>query len=87
MYTSYTVTGSFYLENNMRLDSLDVGARFILPSLSLEGILLSVNAGSVTVKYDRVTPVAMENGVKFDRPSSRTTISRATEVEVTHDTV
>lgn len=65
----------------MRLDALAPGARFAIPSISLEGVLLSISPGAAKVRYDRVTPVAMDNGVKFDRPSAPTIISRGTEVE------
>lgn len=66
--------------DTVRLDTLEPGSRFAIESINVEGVLLSLSIGSARVRYNRVTPVAMANGVRFDRPSAATNISLHTEV-------
>lgn len=68
----------------MKLERLDPGDRFAIPSLDLTGTLVRLTPGSATVQYDGSVEVVIQladsDPKTFQRHKRSTTISRGTEV-------
>lgn len=74
----------------MRLDTLESGDRFTLPSLDKTGTLVSLGPMGARVRYGTSHIVVRERGTdatlaEFDAPGRVVTISAGTEVESTND--
>lgn len=70
----------------MKLERLEVGDRFTIPSLGFTGTLLNLSPGAALVKYDGGVDVVIKGEADDDKPTTfrrahkPITISRGTEV-------